>query len=84
MTPEEQALSDLMPVIHEIVETLKRIARKDWKGGDATVFAALDLFMDIPKDSPVISLYREWLKCREEPKLAKQKTRSKRAPAEKD
>ena len=49
MTREEQALSDLMPVIHEIVETLKRLARKDWKRGDTTLFAALNIFMDIPK-----------------------------------
>jgi len=84
MTREEQALSDLMPVIHEIVETLKRIARRDWKGGDATVFAALDIFMDIPKDSPVIPLYREWLKCREEVKSVEPKAPSNRRHARKD
>ena len=84
MTREEQALSDLMPVIHEIVETIKRIARKDWKGGDTTVFAALNAFMDMPKDSPVVPLYKEWLKCREEANSAKQKPHSRRAPVEKD
>lgn len=52
MTPEEQALSDLMPFIDKIVETLHYAACKDWGNGDKTLVAALNLFMDIPY-SPV-------------------------------
>jgi len=68
MIREEQALSDLMPVIHEIVETLKHAAVKNWDEGDKTLIAALNAFMDIPYSSPALSLYKEWLKCRKEQK----------------
>jgi len=84
--PEEQALLDLMPVIDKIVGAIMHSARGDWDNVQRAWLAATDLFMDITEDKnhPVIVLYKEWLKCREEVKSAKQKARSKRAPAEKD
>ena len=70
MTPEEQALSDLMPVIDKIVEAIMHSARSDWDNTQRTWLAATDLFMDITEDksSPIIVLYKEWLKCRKEQK----------------
>lgn len=69
MTPEEQALSDLMPVIDKIVEAIMHSAQGDWDGTQRAWLAATDLFMDITdKDHPVIVLYKEWLKCRKDQK----------------
>lgn len=69
MTPEEQALRDLMPVIDKIVGAIMHSARGDWDNVQREWLAATDLFMDITnKDHPVMVLYKEWLRCQKEQK----------------
>ena len=58
MTPEEQALSDLMPVIDKIVEAIMHSARSDWDNAQLTLFDMADLFMDITKDKSGIVRFR--------------------------
>jgi hypothetical protein len=86
MTPEQQALHDLMPVIDKIIEAGKYGANADWDNVNWTLLNAADLFMYITKDkdSLIMSLYKEWLKCQKEPKSPKPNARSKPLPAKKD
>ena len=68
MSREAQALHDLMPVIHKIVNAIRLGAQDDERGVYIALMDAANSFMDIPSSSLVVSLYREWLRCQEEPK----------------
>ena len=61
MTPEQEALRDLMPVIEMIENAHMALHDRDEKLFTRAVLDALARYQQIRPTSPVLTLYRQWL-----------------------
>jgi len=61
MTPEQQALRDLMPVVGMLENAGCALADREPVLFAQALKQAFELYATIPPQSPVLALYRKWI-----------------------